>query len=398
MRCITPASGNILTLSDGRTVTLHEVLGAGRYGVVQRAFVESGWGVRRPVAVKRLSLAPDFDPVDAMRALGAIARRLVCIRHPSVIQLFELDRTDRLHASPHTPFLLTEIVEGECLHSLVASWRKSDVRAPVDFALVVVLRVAEALGAALFTEGPEGALTGLIHGDLSPRQILISNQGEVKVGDFGQFTLGEGQSQVRSRLELAYTAPEVVWGNTPDARSDVFSLGAILRELVIGPRFRDGTGTRDAMRMIRDGQFHASVLEPNVPPAIRAILDQALDPNPERRYGHARAFAFDLRREMLKLNLTDAQVCIRHAIVGWCDAPPEPVADPPKTVRAPPPVILDELDAEANDTYDDADEIDDADIEPVPPSRQQSEIVLRADLGLEDPEEDLPEFLFPSRP
>ncbi|MBX3226305.1 MAG: protein kinase [Labilithrix sp.] len=373
MQCRKPASENILTLSDGRTVTLHEVLGAGRYGIVHRAFIEGGWGIRRPAAVKRMQLAPDFDPADAMRALGAIARRLVCIRHPSVIQLFELDRTDRLHADPHMPFMVTEIVEGESLQSLIASWQKSGVRAPVDFALVVVLRAAEALGAALFTEGPDGALTGLIHGDLSPRQVLVSSQGEVKVGDFGQFMLGEGQSHVRQRAALGYAAPEVVWGNTPDARSDVFSLGAILRELLVGPRFREGTSTRDAMRMIRDGQFHASLLEPNIPRAIRDILDQALDPNPAARYGHARAFAFDLRREMLKLNLTDAQVCIRHAIVGWCEAPeaPEDTSEPPKTERMP-------------------------DLEP-PPSRQHSDVVPRG-TGLEDQEEDLPEFIFGSLP
>lgn len=396
MQCIRPVSADILTLTDGRCVTLHEALGRGRYGIVQRAVVESGWGLRRPVVVKRFRLGPDADHGDTMRCLGEIARRLVCVRHPNVVQLFELDRTDRLHAEPNTPFVVTELVEGESLQSILAGWHRTSNRVPMDFALVVTLRAAEALGATLFSEGPDGSLTGLLHGDLSPRQVLISNQGEVKVSDFGQFTLGEGQSSVRSRPTLEYSAPEVVWGNPPDARSDVFSLGAILRELLVGPRLQPGTSPRDAMRMIRDGHFHASLLEPNIPRAVRDVLEMAIAPNPQHRYGHARALAFDLRREMLRLGLTDAQTCIRHAIVGWCEA-----ETPPVTLRTPPPPaandvlnqLLDTVDVieTAPDNVDGAAEVlDDSDLlEDVPPSRR-SDVVPRS--GLE--EEQLPDFLF----
>lgn len=393
MQRINPVSADILTLTDGRRVTLLEPLGRGRYGLVQRAVIESGWGIRRPAAVKRFQLGPDSDHVDAMRCLGEIARRLVCVRHPNVIQLLEIDRTDRMHMEPYTPFMLTELVEGESLHSILAGWERTATRVPMDFALVVALRTAEALGAALFTEGPDGSLTGLLHGDLSPRQILISNQGEVKVGDFGQFTLGECQSSVRARPRLEFTAPEVIWGNAPDARSDVFSLGAILRALLVGPRFEPGTSSRDAMRMIRDGQFHASLLEPNIPRTLRDVMDQALAPNPQHRYGHARALAFDLRREMLRLGLTDAQTCIRHAIVGWCEA-----ETPPVTLRTPPPPAANDVLNALLDTVDHAEtvELEEADVleEAPPSSRQRSEVVPKG--GLED--EDLPEFLFGSQP
>ena len=406
MQCIKPVSANILTLSDGRSVTLLDSLGRGRYGTVQRAVVESGWGLRRPVVVKRYSLSPDADHGEVMRCLGEISRRLVCVRHPNVIQLLELDRTDSLHAEPGMPFVVTEAVEGESLHSILAGWQRSSARVPIDFALVVTLRAAEALGAALFSEGPDGSLTGLLHGDLSPRQILISSQGEVKVGDFGQFTLGEGQSNVRARPCLEYTAPEVVWGNSPDARSDVFSLGAILRELLVGPRFQAGTSSRDAMRMIRDGHFQPNILEPNIPRTLRAVLDQAVHPNPQKRYSHARALAFDLRREMLRLGLTDAQTSVRHAIVGWCDSPAlDPMPElPPVTVRTPPPPAMNANDVIPADTEElealeleeiASDELIAEDmLEPVPPSRQHSDVVPKN----ETLPDDLPEFLFGSQP
>ena len=322
VQCIQPASSShVLTLTDGRSVTLLEPLGRGSSGVVFRGLVESGWGVRRPVAVKVISLAPDVDHGDAMRQLGRIARRAACIRHPSVVHLLEIDRSDGGRGQPCQPFVVMELVEGESLASLVQGWQSDGLRVPVDFAIVVTLRAAEALGAALFTDGADGSLTGLVHGDLSPRQILVSSQGEVKVGDFGESTFQNVSSHVRSRSRLAYTAPEVACGSSANARSDVFSLGVILHELLIGPRFAVGTNVGDAMRMVRDGRIHATALAPNLPRSLRDVIEQATDPNPMGRYAHARAMAFDLRREMFRLGMTDAQTCVRHAIVGWCEVP-----------------------------------------------------------------------------
>jgi serine/threonine-protein kinase len=298
---------------------LLESLGRGCYGAVHRGLIESAWGVRRPVAVKVFALAYDADADEAMHKLGGIARRAVCINHPSVVQVLEVDRSDDVGTDGPTPFKVMELVEGESLQSLVDGWRNDSVRVPVDFATIVTLRIAEALGAALFTDGADGDLTELVHGDLSPRQILISSQGEVKVGDFGESILCERSSHVRSRSRLAYTAPEVACGDPATARSDVFSLGVILHELLLGPRFGRGMSVADAIRMIQSGELHSNVLEPNLPRGLREIIERATQRDPADRYAHAHAMAFDLRREMLRLGLCDAQTCVRHAIVGWCD-------------------------------------------------------------------------------
>lgn len=320
VQCFRLSSSRLVTLSDGRSITLLEALGRGTLGTVYRGLLESSWGVKRPVAVKLIALRADVDLAEAMRQLGRMARRAVCVRHRSVVQLFEVDKIDGPAGEPLSPCTVMELVEGESLASIMETWRADGVRVPIDFAMVVTLHTAEALSAALFTDDADGSLTGLVHGDVSPRQILISSEGETKLGDFGQFAFTDASSHIRSRSRLAYTAPEVASGATPNTRADVFSLGAILHELLVGPRFAPGTSIADAARMVQDGAFHSTILEPNLPRGLRDIVNRATDPDPMARYPHARAMAFDLRREMLRLGLCDAQTCVRHAIVGRCDA------------------------------------------------------------------------------
>lgn len=317
MTCIPSVAPRTLTLSDGRGIVLSEAIGRGSIGEVHRGVLESAWGLRRPVAVKLFDTPPDEEPSELLRRLTRVARRAACISHPGVIQILEVDRTD--DAGALQPFLVAELVEGEPLATLLAGWQADGMRVPLDFALVVALRIAEALGAGLFTDAPDGGLTALVHGDLSPRQVLISQQGEVKVGDFGQSALRDAVSHVRSRERLAYTAPEVARGLDGDARADVFSIGVILHEMLVGPRFGPGTPTADAVRMVRDGRVHATCMEPNLPRDLRAVVDRALTPSPMHRYPHARSLAFELRREMLRMGLSDAQTSVRQAVVGWCE-------------------------------------------------------------------------------
>jgi serine/threonine-protein kinase len=317
VRCIHPASADTLTLSDGRVLTLVETIGRGSLGNVHRGVLESSWGLRRPVAVKLLDQIAEDEEGELLRRLARTARRAACVRHPSFIQTLEIDRTDSGRSAQS--FIVMELVCGESLASLLETWREGSLRVPVDFALVVALKVAEALGAALYAETADGSLAALVHGDLSPHQVLVSDQGEVKVGDFGQGDVRDVVSHVRSRYGIAYTSPEVACGLESDPRSDVFSLGVMLHEMLLGPRFARKTPLDDVIRMVRTGRFHESLLEPNLPRDLRAVIGRAVAPNPANRYPHARALAFDLRREMLKMGLCDTQTCIRQAVVGWCE-------------------------------------------------------------------------------
>src|SRR5687767_1752801 len=148
MQCVHPATSEALNLSDGRSIVLLEPIGRGTGGTVYRGIVESGWGLRRPVAVKLLETSSEQDHGETMRRLGRIARRAACIRHPAVVHLYEIDRTEATRSNLARPFIVSELVEGESLASLVTAWHTDGLRVPMDFAIVVALRAAEALGAA----------------------------------------------------------------------------------------------------------------------------------------------------------------------------------------------------------------------------------------------------------
>jgi serine/threonine protein kinase len=307
-----PTAKRTLTLDDGRNITLLDCLGRGSSGTVFRGIVDSSYGVQHPVAVKMLEIPREMDVAFAMDKLAAIVQRGACVNHPAVARVYEVGQS-------YAPFVVSELVEGESLASIIAGWHDENMRVPIDFALVVGLRVAEGLAGALFTHDLSGAYTALLHGDLAPQQVLVSYVGEVKITDFGQRSLRDGLSDVRSVSRLAYTAPEILRGGTRDARTDVFALGAMLHEMLIAPRFAKGTSIADAVRLVEAGTFPASVLEPNLPRSLRDVVEHAIAEDPDKRYPHAQAMAFDLRREMLRLGLCDAQTSVRNSVVGWCE-------------------------------------------------------------------------------
>ena len=317
VHCVPPLPTDLLTLSDGRVLSLVEPIGRGSLGEVHRGVLESGWGLRRPVAVKLIDVSSDDDQSELLRRVAHTARRTACVSSSAVVQTLEIDRTEA-RGGPQLIVVMEHVV-GESLASLLISWRSADLHVPVDFALVVALKIAEGLGAALFSDDAYGGVTNLLHGDLSPRQVLVSDVGDVKITDFGQGTLRDVVSHVRSRYAIGYTAPEVACGHEGDARADVFSLGVILHEMLVGPRFAPKTSTVDVIRMVQAGELHIPLRAPNLPRELREVLDRALAPDASFRYPHARAFAFDLRREMLKMGLCDTQTCIRHAVVGFCE-------------------------------------------------------------------------------
>jgi eukaryotic-like serine/threonine-protein kinase len=290
-----------LLVRGERQLVVGGALGRGSQSTVHIARLEQTLGhevLGRPVALK---VFQPMDPEDVFRAV----RKTALVRHPNVVQV-----TDAFIVG-ESPYVVLELIEGMSLAAFLTRWQDVRRRLPLEQALFIACEAAEGLAGA--------RLANLTHHDLSARQVLLSWHGEVKVGDFGRRGSGDVASGIRRketdiRARVSHLSPEVARGAHGDSRSDVFSLGVMLHEMLHGPRFAHGCATQDVVEMTRDGVVPRPVLAPVVPRGVEEILERALEIDPRARQAHAGVVAYDLRREALALGIGDARVFLRNAL------------------------------------------------------------------------------------
>lgn len=244
--------------------------------------------LRRPVAIK--VLRSDVDPVARQRfereAIAASA-----LNHPHILTVHEVGETEG------HPYLVTEFVDGGTL----AAWARAAERSRGDI-LALLSGVADGLAAA--------HEAGIVHRDIKPQNILVMRSGYAKLADFGLATLttdadapGASVTTTHLRTEpglvvgtIGYMSPEQVSGQRLDARSDIFSFGIVLYELLAGRRPFQGPSAVAVMHAIASEP--APALPPDVPAALHAIVEKTIEKDPARRYQTMRDLAADLRRAM----------------------------------------------------------------------------------------------------
>jgi serine/threonine protein kinase len=306
------ADSDRIEIDDSRRVHILEELGKGALSTVYRAVLEQQHGVCREVALK-LFHAIASDEVDHVAdLLGQTAQRAAYVRHPNVVAVHELGFADS------QPFFLEELVDGVSLAELMASYAARQRRLPPDVALFIAVETAGALDGARTASDHEGTRLDMLHLGLTPREVMLSWRGEVKVSDF-EVTMARGAtSSVRSLRAVAarasMMAPEVASGGAGDARSDVFSLGIIMRELLVGPRFPSTLTNAEAIRLAREGYVQPLTFQPHIGEYLAAIMSRALEVEPDDRYPNASALAFDLRRVALSMGVGDARLFLRRTL------------------------------------------------------------------------------------
>jgi Tol biopolymer transport system component len=266
-------------LTVGATIghyRIEGVLGQGGMGVVYRA---TDTNLGRPVAIKVLS-SEVADP-DARRRFQREAQAASSLNHPAILTVHDAGESEGQQ------YLVTELVDGGTLHTWAGtgrSWRQ---------AVEIVASVADGLAAA------HGAQ--ILHRDIKPGNILVSAAGHPKLADFGLARLdapGAGDQTVTHTGVIlgtpSYMSPEQAQGRPCDARSDIFSLGVVLYELLAGKRPFEGPSVVETLQRIVHQP--APPLDTATPPAVRAIVEKALEKEPDERYQFAREMAVDLRR------------------------------------------------------------------------------------------------------
>jgi len=259
------------------------------------AQAQTAVGVARRVVVKEILPELSGDPHFA-RLLIEEAKLVAGLRHANVAQVLDLGREgERL-------FIAMEYVEGLDLNQLLRALSKQKIALPAELALFVVREMLAALDFAHRARGEDGRPLGIVHRDVSPSNVLISFEGEVKLCDFGiAKALGstpslpggtrgtEDGSGERSHIagKAAYMSPEHARGQEIDGRADVFAAGIVLYELCAGRRLYRGTEA-EMLAMAREGAV-PPLPERGLPrqDELQAILDRALAVEPADRFATA---------------------------------------------------------------------------------------------------------------
>ena len=239
----------------------------------------------RHLVLKRIRPELQTDP-EMVLMFQDEARIAAQMKHPNIVQLFEVGVLDG------SLFLAMELVEGVTLEHLLATLVERRHFIPVELALTIAIGALDALDFAHRFAGEDGQPLNIVHRDVSPQNLMITYSGEVKLLDFG-ITRAEGRlHQTLPGLlkgKLAYMAPETVEGRRIDARADLFSLGAVLYELLLlkHPFF----GSTDAMvlrSIVEEPPVHPRELDPEFPEPVAQLLLDALAKDPDHRIASAR--------------------------------------------------------------------------------------------------------------
>jgi len=289
-----------MALASGTKLGPYEILsplGAGGMGEVYRARDPR---LGREVAIKILPSGPAPDP-ERLRRFEQEARATAALNHPNILAVFDIGSQD------NSPYIVSELLEGETLRARLNSGALP-VRKAIDYALQVARGLAPAHD------------HGIFHRDLKPENIFITREGHVKILDFGlaKLTMPEpGAAGTSAATQdsvtglgvllgtLSYMSPEQCRGASIDARSDIFSFGAVLYEMLSGQRAFRGDTTADTISAIlREEPPDLAATGREVPPLLERIVHHCLEKDPSARFQSARDTAFAL--ETLSANSSSA--------------------------------------------------------------------------------------------
>lgn len=267
--------------------TLLMPLSTGGMGEVFLARLEGTHGFDKPCVIKKIlpHLAKEQGFVSRFVDEAHI---LVKLQHGNIAQVLDMG----LHEG--APYIALEFVDGKDLRRVLARMRERQLPLPLSFVLSVVTRMLDALAYAHRKRGDDERELNLVHRDVSPQNVLISYEGEVKVIDFGLAKSALSVSNTSPSIVLGkfmYMSPEQARHKTVDRRSDLYAVGLVLWELVTGKNPFEDTPSGELMGKVGNPEIPAlNSVEPLCPQALSDAVARALQPDPALRFQSAEEF------------------------------------------------------------------------------------------------------------
>ncbi|MGE3766568.1 MAG: serine/threonine protein kinase [Kofleriaceae bacterium] len=263
-----------------------ERLDHGGMAEVFRGVAESMEGFKKNVAIKRI--LPNLTKNQKFVAMFLDEARLsLHLQHANIVQVFDISRTP-----DNAYFLVMEYVDGCNLKALIERQKQKGKRIEIAHTIYLMIECCKALHYAHMLEHPEtGQPLGIVHRDISPPNILLSKNGEVKLVDFG---LAKANTQIEStdqgvvKGKFSYLSPEAASGLEVDARADVFAVGIILWELFTGKRLFYGDSDYQTVELVRQARVPSMQQHnPEIEQELEQVVRKALARDPDDRYQNA---------------------------------------------------------------------------------------------------------------
>ena len=268
----------------GGRYRVDELVGQGGMSAVYKAYDPN---LKRVVAIKTIHSHLAADPRFLVR-FEEEATAVAQLRHPNIVQVFDYNHDGDLY------YMVQEFLVGETLHERLRRLNKAGERMPLSGVIAVALNTSDAAGYA--------HRRGMIHRDIKPANIMLDLHDQAILMDFGIVKLTGAEQHTATGAVLGtalYMPPEVIQGETPDARSDLYSLGVTLYEMVSGrPPFKADSTMGLMMMHLHDAPPDLRALRPGVPEALVAVIEKALAKSRDDRYGSMADLAAALKEAL----------------------------------------------------------------------------------------------------
>ena len=256
--------------------------------------------LNRNVAIKVLKPEYSDDQTFVSKFRGE-AQSAAGLSHPNIVNVYDVGDDGNLH------YIVMELVEGITLKSFIERKGKLEIKEAVGIAI----QIAQGMEAAHANH--------IIHRDIKPQNIIISREGKVKVTDFGIAKAASSNTITSNAMgSVHYISPEQARGGYSDEKSDIYSLGVTLYEMLIGKvPFEGDNAVSVALLHIQGEATPLRQLDPTIPPSLDKIVQKCMQKKPERRYLSASEFIQDLKRSLANPN----GELVKMAPVGVTDSP-----------------------------------------------------------------------------
>lgn len=271
-------------------------LGEGGMARVYRAVREGPMGFRKEVAIKRIRRDLTRDDQSLVKHLINEARLGGQLQHPNVVDVYEFGQVGDEH------YIAMEFVNGLTLEALIAGARRERLRLPRSVVLDLLRQVCDGLAYAHEAVTSEGEPLNLVHRDLKPANIIVSAAGQAKIMDFGVARTAEALYRTTAtdaaKGTLQYMAPEQLEEpESIDHRADIFALGSILFEILVGEPLLQNSTAQSLMWMVVAGTYRPRLgMLDEVFPEIRPVVARCVEVDRDDRFPDARELGRELHR------------------------------------------------------------------------------------------------------